>query len=91
VSTRRGSYTQQYPTRRRRRSSRRGPALALVAIVLLVVAGLAAVRVEWPAAAIESAPQALAGVSTAPVGETLDHVVVRDSHGRRVPVALRGK
>src|SRR5262249_31864084 len=75
----------------RRRSSRRGPALALVAIVLLVVGGLAAVRVEWPAAAIKSAPQALAGLSTAPVGEQIQHVVVRDSHGRKIPVKIRGK
>jgi hypothetical protein len=90
VSTQRGSYS-QYPTRRRRRSSRRGPALALVAIVVLIAAGLAAVRVEWPAAALESAPQALAAVKTAPMGEQLQHVVVRDSQGRRVPVAVRGK
>jgi hypothetical protein len=57
----------------------------------LVVAGLAAVRVEWPAAAIESAPQALASVKTAPMGEQLQGVVVRDSHGHRVPVTIRGK
>jgi len=62
----------------------------LVAIALLVVAGLAAVRVEWPSVAIEAAPQALAAVSRAPVGETVRNVTVRDSQGRVVPVALRG-
>jgi hypothetical protein len=58
--------------------------------VLLVVAALAAVRVEWPSATIETAPQALAAISKAPVGETLGHVTVRDSEGRVIPVTLRG-
>ncbi len=89
MSTRRGSTT-QYPSRRRpRRSSRRGPAIALVAIVLLAAAGLAAVRFEWPAAAIESAPQALAAVKNAPVGEQVERVTVHDSQGRTIPVSLR--
>ena len=91
MSTRRGSHTQYPSPRRRRRSSRRGPAIALVAIGLLVVAGLAAVRVEWPSASIETAPQALAAISKAPVGETVRHVTVRDSQGRVIPVTLRGE
>jgi len=88
VSTRRGSYT-QYPPSRRRRSSRRGPALALVAIVVLVAAGLVAVRLEWPTASIGSAQQALASVTKAPMGEQIQRVVVRDSRGKRVPVSVR--
>jgi hypothetical protein len=58
--------------------------------VLLIVAGLAAVRIEWPAASIESAPAALASVSKASIGEQIEQVTVRDAHGRRVPVKLRG-
>jgi hypothetical protein len=56
----------------------------------LVVAGLVAARVEWPAAAIEAAPEALATVTKAPVGESVQRVTVRDEHGRLVPVSLRG-
>jgi hypothetical protein len=88
VSTRRGSHT-QYPPRRRRRSSRRGPALALVAILVLAGAGLAALRIEWPRAQVEVDSQALASVQVASVGEQVESVSVRDSHGRRVPVAIR--
>jgi peptidoglycan hydrolase-like protein with peptidoglycan-binding domain len=89
VSTRRGSYS-QYPSQRRRRSSRRAPALALLAIVLLAVAGLIALRVEWPSARIVTDPQALAGLQTAPFGEKVESVTARDTQGRSVPVTLRG-
>jgi peptidoglycan hydrolase-like protein with peptidoglycan-binding domain len=88
MSTRRGSYT-QYPSRPRRRSSRRGPALALLAILLLIGGALLAVRIEWPAASVTTDPQALAGVRIAPDGEQIQSVVVRDSHGHRVPVRIK--
>jgi hypothetical protein len=88
LSARRGSYT-QYPARRRRRASRKPAAIALVAILLVAGGALLAVRLTWPASAVETDPAALAGVRIASIGEQVERVSVRDAQGRPVPVRLR--
>jgi hypothetical protein len=57
--------------------------------VLIAGAGLAALRATWPKPKLEAAPQALAAVKVASVGEHVQSVTVRDSHGNQVPVAVR--
>jgi len=81
--------TTYYPAPQRRRASRKGPAVALVALLVVIGGGLLAVRLAWPSAAVDSDPHALAAVKTASFGETLESVSVTDPHGHRIPVQLR--
>ena len=83
------SYSRYPAPRRRRRSSRKPAAIALIAIVLVIGGGLLAVRLAWPAGSVAADERALAAVSTAPLGESVQSVTVVDPHGHRIPVSLR--
>ncbi len=78
-----------YPARRRRKK-KRSPLLAVLAILLIAVAGgLIAIAVAWPAATIKIDDQALASVHLAPALEQTRSVAVTGANGRRVPVRIR--
>jgi hypothetical protein len=85
------SYSRYPAPGRRRKSSRKPAAIALVAILLVLGGGLLAVRLAWPASTVAAGERSLAAVSTAPLGESIQSVTVVDAHGHRVPVSLRSK
>jgi peptidoglycan hydrolase-like protein with peptidoglycan-binding domain len=77
-----------YPAGRRRKKKRSKLPVVLALLVVVVVAGLVALDVWWPSAAVNADPQALAAVKLAPAGESLSSVTAL-AGGRRVPVRIR--
>ncbi len=85
-----GSYRYQGARRRPRKRSRAPLVLSVLGLLLVAgIAGVVAVALWWPAAAIEVDPQALVHMKLAPVGERVESVGVVDDRGRRVPVRLQ--
>jgi len=82
--------TTYYPSPRRRgRASRKGPAITLVVLVLLIGGGLLAARLVWPAPTVGTDAKALASVGVGPFGEHVEAVSATGQNGHRVPVTLR--
>jgi hypothetical protein len=81
--------TTYYPAPGRRRASRRGPAIALLAILLLIGGGLLAVRLAWPAASLGADDRALAALKTGGFGEHVESVSATDDKGQAIPVERR--
>ncbi len=78
-------------------SGGRGPgfwilsSLAGLGVALALTGGaLFAVREWWPQAEVSAGSPALADISLAPIGEKVSAIKVLDTHGRLVPVRLRG-
>ena len=76
-------------SRRPRRRSRRKPVLGALAVILLCAGAAAAALLAWPDVGLGADPAALASVEQPAYAGTVEHVAVRTSGGKTIPIEVR--